>query len=75
MEESITYIKYADWNNGELPENGCLLMSAQEFIGGREKYYRSTDNNNPTGRTRRNRTEFNQARKVILRRGENAVCS
>ena len=34
MEESITYIRYADWNNGELPENGCLLMSAQEFIEG-----------------------------------------
>ena len=32
MEESITYIKYADWNRGELPENGCLLMSAQEFV-------------------------------------------
>ena len=34
MEESITYIKYADWNNGELPENGCLLMSAREFVEG-----------------------------------------
>lgn len=34
MEESITYIRYADWNNGELPENGCLLMSAREFVEG-----------------------------------------
>lgn len=34
MEESITYIKYADWNRGELPENGCILMSAQEFVEG-----------------------------------------
>jgi len=34
MEPVITYIKYADWNNGELPENGCLLMSAREFVEG-----------------------------------------
>ena len=34
MKESITYIRYADWNRGELPENSCLLMSAQEFIEG-----------------------------------------
>lgn len=34
MEPVITYIKYADWNRGELPENGCILMSAQEFVEG-----------------------------------------
>ena len=34
MEKVTSYIKYADWNRGELPENGCLLMSAQEFVEG-----------------------------------------
>jgi hypothetical protein len=30
----MEYIKYANWDRKELPENVCLLMSAQEFKDG-----------------------------------------
>lgn len=34
MEKVTSYVKYVEWNRGELEENKCLLMSAQEFVEG-----------------------------------------